>query len=156
MTPVVVGAAGHALGQEPGGALAVAGAEACLEQGVVEDIPLGAAAAQLDQPGLERLDPSDGRPVLRSRERLEALDERDEHRAHEPRGIPRSAGAACRAASQRSPSPRAREGHAEMRRVEQQALPVESLPRDGGERAQRPRPTGSPTRSCRQSSEIES
>ena len=40
---------------------------------------------------LERLDPSDGRPVLRSRERLEALDERDEHRAHEPRGIPRSA-----------------------------------------------------------------
>jgi hypothetical protein len=46
----VIGPAGDALGQEPSGAISVAGPEARLQQGVVEDVPLGAAPAQLDDP----------------------------------------------------------------------------------------------------------
>ena len=42
-----------ALGQEPRGAIAVAGPEARLEQRVVEDVALGAAPAELDEPRTE-------------------------------------------------------------------------------------------------------
>jgi hypothetical protein len=48
--PEVIGAARDALGQEAAGALGVTRPEGGLEQGVVEDIALGAAAAQLDDP----------------------------------------------------------------------------------------------------------
>src|SRR5262249_12826138 len=51
--PVVVGSAGDALGQETRGAIRVTRAKAGLEQRVVEDVPLGAAPAELHDARLE-------------------------------------------------------------------------------------------------------
>jgi hypothetical protein len=60
VAPEVVGAAGDALGQEPLRALHVLGPEAGLQQRVVEDVALGAAAAELDEARAQRLELRDG------------------------------------------------------------------------------------------------
>src|SRR2546429_5984057 len=79
----MVAAVREALGQVPAGALGVAGAEARLEQRVVEDVALGAAAAELDDAGPYRLQPPIVLAGTALGERLQAPDPRDPHVAHE-------------------------------------------------------------------------
>src|SRR3989442_13645675 len=72
----MVGAALHALGQQALGALGVTGAEAGLEEGVVEDVALGPAPPDLGDPRSERIDALDRLSVVPARERLRSLGQR--------------------------------------------------------------------------------
>src|SRR3989442_7668726 len=81
--PVMVGATLHTLGQQALGALGVTGAEAGLEEGIVEDVALGPAPPDLDDPRSERIDALDRRSVVPAGERLHPLGQRHDHVAEE-------------------------------------------------------------------------
>src|SRR5688572_2032875 len=81
--PEMVAPTCETLGQVPAGALGVAGAEGGLEQGVVEDVALRPGAAQLDDPRPQRLDALDGAAIIARRKRVQALQQGQQHVAHE-------------------------------------------------------------------------
>src|SRR5687767_15384201 len=81
--PEVIAAASEALGEIAAGALRIAGAEARLEQRVVEDVALRAGSPELDDPGTQRLDPLDRAAVVTGREGVDALEQRQQHVAHQ-------------------------------------------------------------------------
>src|SRR5207244_10176797 len=82
--PVMVGPARDALREIALRAVRVPRPEACLVERVVEDVALGAAPAQLDDPPAQRLDPLDRLPVLPRHEGVATPDVRTEHLAGGP------------------------------------------------------------------------
>src|SRR2546427_7431581 len=135
-SPIVVGTARHALREVAAGAVRVARAEARLVERVVEHVALGAAPPELDDPSAERLDPLDRPPVVSRREGVEALDQRHEHLAGEPRAVARGPLAEHpELALGRGPAAARGERHRPVGRVEEQGLAVQAPGGDRGERA---------------------
>ena len=83
----MIGTAVQARLEIPPRPLPVAGPEAGLEQRVVEDVALGAAAAEPDDPRREGLEAVERCPVVAPRKRVDPLHQRDDDLAGEPRAV---------------------------------------------------------------------
>src|SRR5207249_2069575 len=95
------------------------------------NVALGAAAAQLDDPRTDRLDPRDDSLPVPGGKALHTLHERDQHVTYEAGAIFRGALAQHDKLTLRGrPVTASRERHRQMRGVEVEPLAIEPLPRD--------------------------